>query len=200
MVTQVIARGLLVCERAELRDMESGEPVATPHSSIYCSCAGGCNAGAHAGEASLLARQDDAPGDLPGFSCEIQKLPRAMLLYRLSGEYRSLHARPSYARGAGLDRPILHGRCTFGVACHALLRRSGYDAVHLTEMAARFTALAFRGDTIRTKIWNTDDGMLFRAHSFECDRIVLDRGSCRLWRRSQQLRYRAISLRIITQG
>jgi acyl dehydratase len=43
---------------------------------------------------------------------DLETLPQAALIDRLSGDYNPVHADPALARRAGFDRPILHGRCS----------------------------------------------------------------------------------------
>ena len=101
------------------------------------------------------------------------------LLYRLSGDRNPLHSDPWFARSAGLERPILHGLCTYGFAGRALLHEvCGGDPDRFGSMSARFTAMVIPGDTLDVSVWRTTDGAVFRA--FVGDRVVLDRGTFRL--------------------
>jgi acyl dehydratase len=101
------------------------------------------------------------------------------LLYRLSGDRNPLHSDPWFARSAGLERPILHGLCTYGFAGRALLHEvCGGDPDRFGSMSARFTHMVFPGDRLDIDVWRTTDGAVFRARVG--DRAVLDRGTLRL--------------------
>jgi acyl dehydratase len=107
----------------------------------------------------------------------IATLPIAGLIYRLSGDYNPLHADPALARAAGFDKPILHGLCTYGIACQSLIRAlCDYDATRLRSMSARFTKPVFPGETIRTEYWQNGNELQFRSLSVERNEVVLDRG------------------------
>jgi acyl dehydratase len=113
--------------------------------------------------------------------CDLPTLPQSALLYRLSGDMNPLHADPTVARGAGFDAPILHGRCTMGVAMHALIRSCcDYDASRLRSMRLRFSAPFMPGETLRTEIWQDGDMAYFRAASLERNVVVLNNGSARI--------------------
>ena len=100
------------------------------------------------------------------------------LLYRLSGDRNPLHSDPWFAREAGLERPILHGLCTYGFAGRALLHEvCGGDPDRFGRMSARFTHMVTPGDTLDVDVWRTTDGAVFRAAVG--DRVVLDRGTFR---------------------
>lgn len=97
----------------------------------------------------------------PDVVVDLQTRPEQALYYRLNADPNPLHIDPAVAAAAGFPRPILHGLCTFGVICHALLRTlAGYDTGRMKNMALRFSAPVFPGETIRTEIWQ--DGS-FRA-------------------------------------
>ena len=61
-------------------------------------------------------------------------------------------------------RPILHGRATFSVAGHALLKTCcGYDAAKFKSMEGRFSSPVYPGETIRTEMWIDGAMVTFRA-------------------------------------
>ena len=101
------------------------------------------------------------------------------LLYRLSGDRNPLHSDPWFARSAGLERPILHGLCTYGFAGRALLHAvCEGDPDRFGSMSARFTHMVVPGDVLDVDVWRTAEGALFRVSVG--GRVVLDRGTFRL--------------------
>jgi acyl dehydratase len=123
-----------------------------------------------------------APHPLPDRASDqtvsIATLPQAALIYRLSGDYNPLHADPAVARSGGFEKPILHGLCTFGVVCRALLDAvCGNDPSKLRKMQVRFSAPVFPGETIVTEFWQEPGGVVsFRAKVKERDLVVINNG------------------------
>ena len=113
--------------------------------------------------------------------CETKTLPQAALIYRLSGDYNPFHVDPEMARQGGFERPLLHGRCTFGIAGRAIVWAfCDGDGKSLAKMEARFSSPVFPGETVRTEMWRERQGMLFRSHVLERDVMVLDQGYAEL--------------------
>ena len=158
---------------AELRDTVTGSVLAETVSSMVVRGEGGFGGNSARPAAwALPERPMDATVRYP--TREDQAL-----LYRLSGDRNPLHSDPWFARSAGLERPILHGLCTYGFAGRALLREvCGGDPDRFGSMSARFTHLVIPGDTLDIDVWRTTDGAVFRA-SVD-GRVVLDRGTFRL--------------------
>jgi acyl dehydratase len=123
-----------------------------------------------------------APHPLPDRASDqtfsIDTLPQAALIYRLSGDYNPLHADPAVARSGGFEKPILHGLCTFGVVCRALLDAvCGNDPSKLRKMQVRFSAPVFPGETIVTEFWREGGGVVsFRAKVKQRDLVVINNG------------------------
>ena len=122
------------------------------------------------------------PERVPDLELSLPTLERQALIYRLSGDYNPLHSDPAVARAAGFSRPILHGLCTYGMAAHALLRSiCQYQAARLRELAVRFTAPVYPGETIRFQIWQGSPGdWHLRARVDARDAVVLNNGLARL--------------------
>jgi acyl dehydratase len=102
--------------------------------------------------------------------------------YRLSGDRNPLHIDPVTAHAAGLDRPILHGLSTMGVVARALIHVCcGGNAAALREIALRFTAPVYPGETIRTQIWQDGTTLQFRADVVERNLRVIDNGLAEIY-------------------
>lgn len=117
----------------------------------------------------------------PDLTCSLATRPDQALLYRLNEDRNPLHADPALARSAGFDQPILHGLCTYGIACHAILRTiCEYDHTLISGLDARFSAPVLPGDTIATDMWQDGNIISFQCRALERDVVVLRNGKCTL--------------------
>jgi len=102
-------------------------------------------------------------------------------LFRLNGDRNPLHVDPHTARAAGFPVPILHGLCTYGVACHAVLRTiCNYDLTLISGFDARFSAPVLPGDTIRTDMWQDGNIVSYQCTAVEREAVVIRNGKCTL--------------------
>lgn len=117
------------------------------------------------------------PARAPDRVIEQKTLPHQALLYRLTGDRNVIHADPDIAREMGFQAPILHGSCTLGVACRAILTTlCDYDAARLTRLGTRFSAVVYPGETLATDLWVDGGEVRFRCRALERDAVVLDNG------------------------
>jgi len=117
----------------------------------------------------------------PDLVCDLETRPNQALLFRLSGDYSPLHADPGLAERLGFPAPILHGRCTYGIACRAILQTiCDYDFTLIGGFDARFSAPVIPGDTLTTHMWQDGDIVSFRCVVKSRDSIVLNHGKCTL--------------------
>jgi len=122
-----------------------------------------------------------APRRDPDLSCNSDTRIDQALLFRLNGDRNPLHADPATANRAGFGVPILHGLCTYGIACHAILQTiCDYDDTLIKGFDARFSAPVTPGDTIRTDMWQERNIVSFRCTAVERDVMVLRNGKCTL--------------------
>jgi acyl dehydratase len=90
----------------------------------------------------------------------IPTLPQQALLYRLCGDRNPLHSDPEFASAAGFPRPILHGLCTYGIGCKALVDEFlDGDVSRVGSYGARFLGVLFPGETLKASVWK-DGGRL----------------------------------------
>ena len=165
-------RGALVITERDIRDEANGELLATIEHTSFCRADGG------------IGRTDEAPTALPAapttapaVSVSLPTLPSAALLYRLNGDRNPIHADPAAARDAGFERPILHGLCTYGMACRAVLKACcDNDPSRLASFALRFSAPFMPGDTLRIDIWRDGDSIHFEGVSQATRKRVLSHG------------------------
>ena len=96
----------------------------------------------------------ETPDRAPDFEIDIPVLPQQALLYRMCGDRNPLHSDPGFAAAAGFPRPILHGLCTYGMTCKALVDAVlDSDAARVGSFGARFAGVVFPGETIRASVW-----------------------------------------------
>ena len=152
-------KGALIMTETTVREKESGDVVCTLASTSFCRADGGFG-----GPTGPTRTPHALPETPPQDICDLPTLPQAALIYRLSGDYNPLHADPGYARKAGFEMPILHGRCTFSIAGHAVLKTlCGYDPARLVAMEGRFSSPVYPGETIRTEMWRNGNVISFRS-------------------------------------
>lgn len=122
-----------------------------------------------------------APEGQPDAVCDIKTIPQAALIYRLSGDDNPLHSDPRRAHQAGFKQPILHGRCSFGIAAWALLKHCcGYQPARLKSMSLRFSSPVFPGETLRTEIWQEGGEVRFRTLVLERGNVALSHGKAQV--------------------
>jgi acyl dehydratase len=160
-------KGASIVVEAKSSD-DAGQPLFTNRFSAYVR-----------GEGGFGGDRGPRPGNLPperdpDLVVQSRTLPQQALLYRLSGDKNPLHADPSFAAMGGFDRPILHGLCTFGVVCKAVVDNAlDGDVTKVARYQARFSGVVFPGETIVTSMWKDDGKILVRATTAEREAPVL---------------------------
>ena len=168
-------KGALMYSERNVIDEKTGEMLATLTSTSFMRGNGGFG-----GPAGPVKQPHPEPAGTPDIVLDLHTRPEQAAVYRLNSDLNPLHIDPAIARAAGFPRPILHGLCTFGTVCHALLRAlCDYDTARFGGMDLRFTSPVFPGETIRTEIWKEAGGAAFRARVVERDKVVVSNGRFR---------------------
>lgn len=154
-------KAALIVIEVETREV-GGDKLFTNRFSIFARGEGGFggDAGPKAG--------NDAPSRAPDAVVSSPTLPHQALLYRLSGDKNPLHADPDFAKLGGFDKPILHGLCSFGIVCKAVVDELlGGDVKRVARYQVRFAGVVFPGETIETSMWRDGNKILIAAKAKE---------------------------------
>ncbi len=147
---------------------KGGDKLFTNRFSIFARGEGGF--GGEAGPKAGNAAPDRAADKV----VESRTLPNQALLYRLSGDKNPLHADPEFAAMGGFDVPILHGLCSYGIVCKAVVDNMlDGDVAKVGRYQARFAGVLFPGETIVTSMWKEGNQILVSAKSKERDAPVI---------------------------
>ncbi len=168
-------KGAILIIETALRD-GAGEPMVTLKSAIFARGDGGFG-----GPSDGEPPPHQVPQRAPDLSLDFPTRPDQALLYRLSGDRNPLHADPGFARMVGFPRPILHGLCTYGITCRAILQAyTDFDPAPVRSHQARFSAPVFPGEVITVDLWRDADVISFEAKVKAREAIVIKNGMTQL--------------------
>jgi acyl dehydratase len=135
-----------------------GQPLWTNTSSIFARGEGGF--GGDRGPSGPPGPPDRAPDAVVITPTVLQQA----LWYRLLGDRNPLHSDPGFAAKAGFPRPILHGLCTYGMVCKAVVDAElDGDVSRVGGYGVRFAGVVFPGETLRTSVWREDGRLVLET-------------------------------------
>ena len=170
------AKGAVIVTERVVSDAANGEKLCTLMSSIFARGDGGFG-----GPKDGAPEPHKLPEREPDLVHECDTRQDQAFIYALSGDRNPLHRDPNFAKMAGFPRPILHGLCTYGTACRAVISTiCKYDATKITGFDVRFSAPVFPGETVVTEMWVDGSVVSFRSKLKERDAVVLNNGKCTL--------------------
>ena len=124
------------------------------------------------------AKEFHFPDRKPDVVVEGRPSENQPLVYRLSGDVFQLHVDREFAKMAGFERPIMHGLCTHGFACRALIQAFvPGEPEKVRRLDCRFKRPLYPGIPIKTVIWKAAEGKaVWKVVNTETEEIVIDNG------------------------
>lgn len=171
-IDQGAGRGALISHCRNIFDHQTGSPLATLNSIIFCRSGGGFG-----GPTGSMPSPHRVPETPPDRVVEILTLPQTALIYRLNGDDAAFHVDPDAANNAGFPRPFMHGLCTWGMAAFAATQAyRDLDLETLGGFGARFTAPAFPGEALTCEFWRNAEAISFQVWAKARGAKILDNG------------------------
>ncbi|WP_422006040.1 MaoC/PaaZ C-terminal domain-containing protein [Pyruvatibacter mobilis] len=169
-------KGAVIVTETDIRLADTDDKLCTLTSTTFARGDGGFG-----GPTDGAPKPHPLPDRAPDQTIEVDTRADQALLYRLSGDRNPLHADPEFATAAGFPAPILHGLCTYGTCCRAILGSvADYDHTAITGFDVRFSSPVFPGETILVDVWKDGPIASFRARLKERDVVVINNGKCTL--------------------
>jgi acyl dehydratase len=169
-------KGAVIYTETKVRSAKDNQPMFTLNGATFARGDGGFGGPSGSGLAV-----HEIPTRKPDQSVALETRPDQALLYRLNGDRNPLHADPDLAKRAGFPVPILHGLCTYGTACRAILTTvCDYDHTKIAGLDVRFSSPVYPGETIITDMWLDGKVVSFRCRLKERDVTVINNGKCTL--------------------
>jgi len=169
-------KGAIIVTERVISEKASGDKLATLVGTIFARGDGGFG-----GPKDGAPEPHAIPTRAPDLVHECDTRPDQAFLYALSGDRNPLHRDPKIAKMAGFPRPILHGLCSYGTACRAVISTlAKYDPKKITSFDVRFSAPVFPGETIVTEMWVDGTTVSFRCKLKEREVVVINNGKCTL--------------------
>jgi acyl dehydratase len=169
-------KGAVIVTERVMREKASGDKLCTLVSTTFARGDGGFG-----GPKDGAPEPHQLPTRAPDHTHACDTRADQAFIYALSGDRNPLHRDPNVAKMAGFPRPILHGLCTYGTACRAVISTiCKYDPTKITGFDVRFSAPVFPGETIVTEMWVDGQIVSFRCKLTERDVVVINNGKCTL--------------------
>jgi acyl dehydratase len=170
-------KGAVLIQERVVREAASNDKLFTIVSSIFARGDGGFGGHAQGGP-----EPHAVPERAPDLIEECDTRADQALLYALSGDRNPLHRDPAFAKMLGFPRPILHGLCSYGTACRAVLSTVGeYRPERIRQFDVRFSKPVFPGETLVVELWQDGGTISWRASVKERPgTVVLNNGLCQL--------------------
>jgi len=169
-------KGALLNIECTISDAAKGDRYSTLITTLFCRGDGGFDGPA---EGALMPHEiPTGPHDK---EVPLKTRPDQAILYRLTGDRNPLHIDPAIAAQAGFEKPVLHGLCTYGFACRAVLQAyCDLDPARIKSFDVRFSSPVFPGETIVTRMWKRGSSVSFECGVAERSVTVIRNGCAEL--------------------